>query len=84
MLILKLYLGNTKMKSAFALLIRMVWNGLFVNKVLDLVVEPKNNLGKVQSNFVILILVNVLFLFISKACAREQELGIEMPTSLFL
>lgn len=57
------------MKSALALLIRMVWNGLFVNKVLGLVVEPKKNLGEVQSNFVILILVNVLFLLNSKACA---------------
>lgn len=69
MLILNLYLGNTKMKSALALLIRMVWNGLFMNKVLGLVVEPKKNLGKVQSNFVILILVSVLFLLINKACA---------------
>lgn len=79
-----LNLGNTKIKSVLALLIRMVWNGLFVNKVLDLVMEPKSNLGKIQSNFVIQILVHVLVLFIRKACAREQELAIEMPKSLFL
>lgn len=65
MLILYLHLGNTKMKCALAVLIRMEWNGLF--KMVDLVVEPKNNLGQVQSNFVILLLVSVLFLFVSKA-----------------
>lgn len=63
MLILNLYLGNTEMKCALAVLIRMVWNGF---KMLDLVVEPKTNLGQVQSNFVILLLVSVVFLFAVK------------------
>lgn len=41
MLILNIYLGNTKMRSALALLIRMVWNGLFVNKGLIWLWSPK-------------------------------------------
>jgi len=61
----------------------MMWNGLLINKVLDLcvVVSPKAVWGKVQSKFVILMLVNVLFLFINKACAGEEDLAIEMPKS---
>lgn len=57
-----------------------------MSKVLDLciVLEPKSNLGKVQSNFVILILVSVLFLFFSEACARVQQLAIGMPKRLCL
>lgn len=67
MLIQNLHLSSTKIKSALALLIRMMWDGLFVNEVLDLTVGPKSNLGRVQSN------VNVIFSFISKACARGRS-----------